>query len=1045
MDVFPIMRVRLFAGATRSSPRPDSTSDGPAASAGSFVASHGFDKPSPPSNAMLFGLAECCARLLRLVFATGGTRRRVGPRWGRSDALRTVRNSLLSLWVLSSAASAQSLATADRFDLSGGWFEPATSGQGLMVEVLTAQARSGNALLFAGWFTYTGTSGGVAQQEWYTLQGDLTPGGTSFALGIFRSGVGRFDATPVVTATNVGAATLTFHSCTSATLAYTFNSANGGRTGRVDLVRLAANVSCTEAGTVAQAPTPFLNSGAFFRPETAGQGFFLEYNPTTRLLFGAWYTYTRDGAATPGRRWYTLQKSGADVAASVIDSVGIFETTGGVFDTPGPVNTRQVGVATVRSLGCRQVEVAYRFTAGELNGAAGTQVLERVVSVPTQCRSVDTVALTSWTVNVLEQRTALRGAPNVAGAWATVSAPGPLSVQNPSSPTTLVAFVAPGVYEFEYRSSANGGVLARNRVTVTPNAFVATATSRPTDHLRNLAAPVFRNGHAMQPIGSAAIQMHPNLLKELADRWGWGIQTGINLEYCDPNPNNAQGAPDRGFSHNDEALRLMEEGAGRYKLILGTSNLLPGQNVATDAWLEGSLRRGVSIPEAVWMNTQNPPLASTRIGGNRPVITPLAPADWVRARGADAGRCLSRFTQIRPVSVIADAAEYGPSVWSGAYCAAVMDARLLAAVGYPSLAGSPYENCGTRIPNSAAVQDRDRKLARFYLRKVTELRQNFKAGLVDGVRWSGVPFISFYGDSYGTDRGRWGGWDGYGQFLEDQGAEKLSTASSPEHYYGRFNSGFTGINALGTPSDITTYMLNNVGGSIRNGVTTFYPWISSGWGNPALRSEVAERERWMGFLKVMYTAGAVGNLSGWFDYTRDFEQQTVRNAPVGTTIPVWLEQHIDAAQAHALFSHLEPYLRNGDLVQGATHQGITTHPYNQDPVNSPPVPYFALRLTGEWRDAAPNTVSQGQASATGGPQAFVMARKMRGQSRWVITAWANVGGDRDVTAQLPGYGALTLRARVAGSVYLGALDGSGRMQLQLLDEVAMQPSALMFP
>jgi hypothetical protein len=288
--------------------------------------------------------------------------------------------------------------TADRFDLSGSWYEPATSGQGLLVEVLTSEARSGTPLLFAGWFTYTGTRGGVAQQEWYTLQGDMTPGTRSYAVGIFRSAVGRFDSTPTTSATNVGSATLTFNSCTSATLTYTFTAANGSRSGRIDLVRLADNVSCGAGATVAKAPRSFLNTGAFFKPETSGQGFFLEYNPTTRLLFGAWYTYTRAGAATPGRRWYTLQKNNVDVGTGSVEDVGIFETTGGVFDTPGAVATRQVGVAQVRAYNCRQSEITYRFTSGELSGVSGRQFLQRVVSDPAQCAD-DLV--TTWRERIL--------------------------------------------------------------------------------------------------------------------------------------------------------------------------------------------------------------------------------------------------------------------------------------------------------------------------------------------------------------------------------------------------------------------------------------------------------------------------------------------------------------------------------------------------------------------------------------------------------------------------------------------------------------------
>ncbi len=164
--------------------------------------------------------------------------------------------------------------TANQFDLSGAWFEPATAGQGLMIELYTSTARAGAApYLFAGWFTYTDRVGGVSEQDWFALEGTGSVDGRVFPLTIGRPNANVFDngasaGAPVA----LGTATLTFSSCTEAVLDFQFNAAAGGRSGQVVLQRLLSNVSCDEATPTANAPRGFLNSGAWFEPATAGQG-----------------------------------------------------------------------------------------------------------------------------------------------------------------------------------------------------------------------------------------------------------------------------------------------------------------------------------------------------------------------------------------------------------------------------------------------------------------------------------------------------------------------------------------------------------------------------------------------------------------------------------------------------------------------------------------------------------------------------------------------------------------------------------------------------
>ena len=276
--------------------------------------------------------------------------------------------------------------TANQFDFSGGWFEPATAGQGLMIELYTSSARGGAApYLFAGWFTYTDRVGGVAEQDWFALEGTGSADGRVFPLTIGRPNANVFDnGAPAGPPVPLGTATLTFSSCTEAVLDYAFNAAAGGRSGQVVLQRLLPNVACDEGAPVANAPRGFLNTGAWFEPATAGQGLLFELNPVNRMLFGAWYTFAASGPAD--HRWYTLQLGDVDPTATRLAAIPIFETTGGRFDRSETTSIRPVGEATLEFTGCSSGRLLYRFTVGEMAGRSGEIPLTRVGPAPSECR-----------------------------------------------------------------------------------------------------------------------------------------------------------------------------------------------------------------------------------------------------------------------------------------------------------------------------------------------------------------------------------------------------------------------------------------------------------------------------------------------------------------------------------------------------------------------------------------------------------------------------------------------------------------------------------
>ncbi len=269
--------------------------------------------------------------------------------------------------------------------LTGSWYQAATGGQGIEVEVF-ANPSSGTGSAFVSWFTYDNVTGGAERQRWYTAQGPVVTGQPSAALTIYQNTGGNFNAPPATNAQAVGTATLSFDTCSSGQLSFAFTDGTG-RAGTIPLTRLTQNVTCS---TTAPHPTnaDFALSGNWFGgAATSGQGFTAELNPISGAFFAAWYTYIPNGSAAgaAGQRWYTAQGAFTPGLRSI--PVTIYETTGGIFNTPTPAGqkTVAVGTGTIAFQSCSAATLNYSFTGGSSNGLVGTISLIRVGPIPPGC------------------------------------------------------------------------------------------------------------------------------------------------------------------------------------------------------------------------------------------------------------------------------------------------------------------------------------------------------------------------------------------------------------------------------------------------------------------------------------------------------------------------------------------------------------------------------------------------------------------------------------------------------------------------------------
>ncbi len=309
--------------------------------------------------------------------------------------------------------------TIDQSGLSGAWHTPQISGQGFFIQYFPQSN-----LLFAPWFTYSDTdsvlpcpdcedfdpareisnSNTPANLRWYTLSGVVEPGAKVAQLEIYRNSAGIFDSAPITQSTVVGKATLRATDCNRATLEFEFVASEaGGKYGVIPLDRLtggsapcrlnpAQNVPGRDARP-ARAGFDARQSGAWYKPQTSGQGVMMTVQPATDaapgFLFGGWFTYD---AGTPNdlstQHWLTLSAEIPVSAQAGVVPVTIYRTLGGKLASVPTQNYTVVGHGSVSFNGCANAVLRYQFddalTAGSFRARAGEINLERLATCPTE-------------------------------------------------------------------------------------------------------------------------------------------------------------------------------------------------------------------------------------------------------------------------------------------------------------------------------------------------------------------------------------------------------------------------------------------------------------------------------------------------------------------------------------------------------------------------------------------------------------------------------------------------------------------------------------
>lgn len=605
------------------------------------------------------------------------------------------------------------------------------------------------------------------------------------------------------------------------------------------------------------------------------------------------------------------------------------------------------------------------------------------------------------TVKLPDTRVTLLGSVRGGTAqWTQLSGPAKVVFLTTNNPSTPVMADKPGTYKLRLAvNNANGKVLTSDTVVVrvAANPTVIGSASTPLDHVLSFNRPAMRAGNTLLPLTISSCAVSSDTRLELMKYWGYGGQLDEGTNYGE-----------------DKVFAELKNNPGKYPSVFGQASLygvfenINGQNPGYPV-----------LPPETYVRDANGKIV---IRNGRPIVSPIAPDSSFVTVGNYVGRAARRLERDtgQKFTYVTNGGEYGLwfpgdnnpwDIWG-------VDPRVNDAMRAQGLDPRSNDDWFSFLSKNKARQERIIK---------ETLYANLQLGRPLAYSW--------YGEGFGTERGRWAGWPWYNfqwdKYLDANGRPTVSDYASPEMYYAFHNTGWSGLHGQqGIPYDGLTLILRNAGGIRTMGQSLIFPWVSQGW-DGGDSGGISDDDLYIGAMKAIYTSGAVGAAVGY--YTCDgapFQAMRVNN-PVGTSVPTQVRGLINTAKVHALFTYLEPFLRNGDLLPGDGN-----HAFHSWDITTPAMEFD---VAGETKVNDPWNPDSKYHTAR------VLARKMRGADRWLVTAWANTGLDRDVRVTIdPRLGQLVLRARKAGSVYIVELV-NGRVQQRLVDTDAMNPTRTLFP
>ncbi len=228
----------------------------------------------------------------------------------------------------------------------------------------------------------------------------------------------------------------------------------------------------------------------------------------------------------------------------------------------------------------------------------------------------------------------------------------------------------------------------------------------------------------------------------------------------------------------------------------------------------------------------------------------------------------------------------------------------------------------------------------------------------------------------------------------------VSDYPSSSLYYQHENSGWNGEN------DLLTQALNAIGYQIKLGRPHSYNWVSGGWPRVSKPdSGLSDSESYTGFLKMLYTAGNIGAVAGYFAYPQDgFGSKFPKSTP-----PDWLLQIQALAHVHALWTYLAEFQYEGSLVPG-----LRNHRFSTDQ------PKFELKSSDK--------------------SSRILARKHANQDKWIVTAWRPQKSPKKIRIEISNSIHIEVEASSAGNTYFVHMDNE-KLTTKSIDYGSMTPTS----
>lgn len=392
----------------------------------------------------------------------------------------------------------------------------------------------------------------------------------------------------------------------------------------------------------------------------------------------------------------------------------------------------------------------------------------------------------------------------------------------------------------------------------------------PLAYLEAQPKPYFKPGNTMLPLTRCAYVQPFEVCREFADNWGYALAVGGD-GYLDDGQIKELSNPESNIA---KTMAWAKTHPGKYKLSVHTNRYDPPST--EDVWThdaEGHVLNGQA--KSYDGTTWSPDM--------RGVISPEAPDSyWIEA-GKGRAKCIAEIQKLVPISIVINSGEWGLGLWGQFAEAWKKDPKIQNAIqAYVKRGQSLFEYLDDKVTNS-------QKLLGDEVRKVAP------GAVYIHYTWSGVPH-----------RNRWGGWKDWGGGGGYKGLRGVNDLASTECYLNHMNSGCDGN------MDLLTHNLNAIGQQLAVGDKLMYNWF---WA----RDPKISMRQYRGYMKCIYMLGTLGGNAGHYDLGSNnaFTDSFPMNAP-----PNWLKQQMALSQVQALFSHLEDYLRNGNIVDDGKFKHI---------------------------------------------------------------------------------------------------------------------------